>query len=50
MNVVALVPAVSSGLAAPPTPIMPTPTHAKGKMFAATIEDALAETEVVDNI
>ena len=40
MNVVALVPAVPSvGSAVPPTPIMSAPTHAKGKMFATTIED-----------
>ena len=51
MNAVALVPAVPSvGSVVPPMPIMPTSTQAKGKMFAATIEDALAETEVVDNI
>ena len=51
MNAVALVPAVPSvGSAVPPMPIMPTSTQAKGKMFVATIEDALAETEVVDNI
>ena len=51
MNVVALVPAVPSVWStAPPTPIMPTPTQAKGEMFATTIKDALAEIEVVDNI
>ena len=50
MNVVALGPTFPFGLAAPPTPIMPTPTQAKGKMFAATIEDALAKTKVVNNI
>ena len=44
-------PAVPSvGSAALSTLIMPTPTQAKGKMFVATIVDALAEAEVVDNI
>ena len=43
MNVVALMPVVPSvGSVAPPIPIMPAPTQAKGKMFATTIEDALA--------